>query len=413
MICGLLVLDLSVDWVLSDASRVVQRPDQGCCVKIVYLVSVLDGGGAALPIADVVSVMRDLGHEVEVVALMPKDRRACDRLEKAGLRYRIIGDRSHRHVVPWFRLFRLLRAEKPDLLWTSLIQATVYGQLAGALLKVPVVSWQHNAFLKPTNRQIFRATKQLTCRWVADSTTVANFAAREIGLSADCIDVWPLFYADPGQPRAQPWNGEGVFRFGSLGRLHPNKKYDVLIEAAAIIARRAPEAAARMTFEIAGAGGEQATLEALAKARGVGNVHFVGFRKNAFEFLAGLHGYVQPSRNEGLCIAVHEAMHAGLPVVATPVGELASSIVSGETGYHCAVDDSESLADALLAIFSDPAGAARMGEAARAFVGSRFSREKFIGSGRIALEHAQAACLGRAAANPSVALRRVPEAVAP
>lgn len=357
-------------------------------MKIVYLVSVLDGGGAALPIADVVTVMRDEGHEVEVIALMPKDRLACERLERAGIPYRIVGDRSHQHVRPWLRLFELLREQKPDLIWTSLIQATVYGQLAGALLGVPVVSWQHNAFLKPTNRKIFRATRGLTRRWVADSESVADFAAREIGVDRGRIDVWPLFYADPDQPRAEPWSGEGKFRFGSLGRLHRNKRYDVLIEAAALIAHRAPEAAARMVFEIAGEGKERAALEALAQERGVTNVHLIGFRKEPLAFLAGLHGYFQPSRNEGLCIAAHEAMHAGLPVVATPVGELANSIVPGETGYHCAVDDPESLAEALLAVFLDQEKSARIGKAAHELVSSRFSRKTFEESGRLALRHA-------------------------
>lgn len=180
-----------------------------------------------------------------------------------------------------------------------------------------------------------------------------------------------------------------MFRWGSLGRLHPNKRYAVLIEAAALIARRAPGMAARMSFEIAGTGAERDALEALAARLGVGNVRFPGYREDAFGFLAGLHGYVQPSRNEGLCIAAHEAMHAGLPVVATPVGELAHSIVPGETGYRCAVDDPESLAEALLAVVADPAAAARVGEAARELIGARFSRENFVSSGRAVLERVE------------------------
>ncbi len=354
-------------------------------MKIIYLVTHLDGFGAVLPIADVLSVMRDAGHDVEVVALMPKYKVARERLEKVGIKYRFIGERLHQHVRPWLRLLQLLRAEKPDLLWTSLIQATVYGQTAGFLCGVPVVSWQHNAFLKPSNRRILRLSKRLTCQWVADSQASRQFAMREVGLSSNRINVWPLFFADPNQPRARPWTGEGTFRFGSLGRLHPNKSYNVLIEAAAIIAQRDPAAARRMSFEIAGTGKQQATLEGLAKERGVSNVRFIGYREDAAEFLAGLHGYVQPSRNEGLCIAAHEAMHAGLPVVTTPVGELAYSVVPGKTGYHCPVDDPDSLATAILSIFADAENAARIGQAAREFVSASFSRDVFVSSGRAAL----------------------------
>ncbi len=361
-------------------------------MKITYLVTVLDGFGAALPIANVLTVMRDMGHEVDVVALMPKDRAACEKLEQAGIPYRFIGERPHQHVGPWLRLVGLLRAEKPDVLWTSMIQATVYGQIAGSLCGIPVVSWQHNAFLKPSNRRILRRTKTLTCRWVADSTAAAQFAVREIGLDADHVDVWPLFYADPDQPRARAWSPNEIFRFGSLGRLHPNKRYDVLIEALALIAQRNPEAAARMSFDIAGTGKQKDSLEALARARGVDNVHFVGYRADAFQFLSTLHGYVQPSRNEGLCIAAHEAMHAGLPVITTPVGELVNSIVPGETGWLCNTDDPDSLAEAILDVVKDPLAAKFIGDNAHKFVADKFSRENFQSSGRAILRRVNDDC---------------------
>lgn len=361
-------------------------------MRIHYLVTVLDGFGAALPIVDVVSVMRELGHDVEVIAIAPKDGVTCELLEQARIPYRFVGERLHQHAIPWLRLVRLLRAEKPDLIWTSLIQATVYGQLAGRLLGIPVVSWQHNAFLKASNRRILRVTKGLTSRWVADSDATARFSQEEVGLSSKQIDVWPLFFADPNQPRSRPWGGEGTFKFGSLGRLHANKRYDVLIEAAYLIARRDPEAASNITIEVAGTGKEHAALEALAKTRGVRNVHFVGYRRDVIRFLAGLHGYVQPSRNEGLCIAAHEAMHAGLPVVVTPVGELASSVVPDVTGYHVPVDDAEALAEALLRVFYNREKSARMGAAARSYVAERFSRQNFFSSGSLSLERAQKLC---------------------
>lgn len=357
-------------------------------MKITYLVTVLDGGGAALPIADVVDVMRDQGHEVQVIALMRQDGRACPRLERAGIAYEVIGDGVHRHLKPSLTLLRRLRAQRPDLIWTSLTQATLYGQLAGALLGIPVVSWQHNAYLKPSNRRMLRATRRLTYRWIADSEAVADFSARALQLDPERIDVWPLFFADPHQPAAKGWDGSGPFRIGSLGRLHRNKDYRVIVEAAGILQSQEPDLSRRLQIDLAGAGPQQAELEGLASSVGAKNVRFVGFKEQPFDFLAGLHGYVQPSRNEGLCIAAHEAMHAGLPVLATPVGQLAHSIEDGASGFLRPIGDAPAFAERIAWMVRNPQAAAAMGALAREKVAEHYSRERFVEAGRAALDHA-------------------------
>jgi len=354
-------------------------------MKIIYLVTMLDGFGAALPIADVVKAMQDLGHIVEVVAVIGKGSAACNRLSEAGIRYRFIGDRLHQHAKPMRGLISLCRQEKPDVIWTSMIQATVYGQIAGVITGTPVVAWQHNAFLKPSNRRILRVTKRFTKRWVADSTAAADFAVSSLSLEPRDVDIWPLFYADPEQPRARMWDGNGIFRFGSLGRLHKNKRYDVLIEALAILSERYPEVASRVSFEIAGNGKQRASLEKLANDRGVANIKFLGYRSDPYEFLAQLHGYIQPSRNEGLCIAAHEAMHAGLPVLTTPVGELKNSVIPDKTGWIAEQNNPSSLAERIFEIFNNPEKAARIGSAAHHFVAEKFSYQNFLISGEQAL----------------------------
>lgn len=354
-------------------------------MKITYLISALDGGGAALPVADLIGVMRSLGHDVEVIGLMPKDGRACARLDAAGIRYRIIGQGTGDYLKPAWRLLRYLRRNRPALIWTSVTRATFYGQLAGGLLGIPVISWQHNAFLKPAKARVLRLTKGLSARWVADSEAVRDFAHRALDIDPGDIDVWPLFVADADQPMASPWHPGEAFRIGSLGRLHANKDYALLIEAAALIRDRDPALAATIAFSIAGVGPQEAALRAAMVARGVGNVELLGFRTDAMAYLASLHAYVQPSRHEGLCIAAHEAMMAGLPVITTPVGELTRSIVAGETGLFHPIGDAGKLADAILTLVRDPAQAHWMGAAGRARVAARYSRAYFEQQGRACL----------------------------
>ncbi|PJA42159.1 MAG: glycosyltransferase, partial [Lysobacterales bacterium CG_4_9_14_3_um_filter_62_6] len=94
----------------------------------------------------------------------------------------------------------------------------------------------------------------------------------------------------------------------------------------------------------------------------------------------------QPSRIEGLCIAMHEAMQAGLPVIASAVGQMADTLEPGRSGWLVPSADPSALADALAAALSDPARLASFGQAARSRVLTRFSAAIFRQSGNAILQ---------------------------
>ncbi|GAC1622160.1 MAG: glycosyltransferase [Nevskia sp.] len=357
-------------------------------MRIHYLINGLNGGGAAFPIPDLVALMRAQGHSVKLIALMPQDRKSCARLDAAGIDWQLIGSGPRDLVPAAARLLRLLRDDRPDLIWTSLTRATLFGQIAGRLRGIPVVSWQHNAFLKPWNLRLLRRTKALSAYWVADSQTVAEFAEQQLGVSPELIDVWPLFRARAEVPLAGICEPGRRFRIGTLGRLHPNKNHRHLIEAAVRVRAQWPELAARLEFVIGGDGPLYETLGAQIAEAGLDNVHLAGFIDQPETFLAGLHAYLQPSHHEGLCIAAHEAMQAALPVIATKVGELRRSVLPGVTGYLCEVGDAAAMAAAVVELADDRARAARMGAASRERVLSRFGEAEFRRAGIAVLARA-------------------------
>ena len=112
-------------------------------------------------------------------------------------------------------------------------------------------------------------------------------------------------------------------------------------------------------------------------------IRFSGFRRDADTFLAGLHLYLQPSRREGLCIAAHEAMQAGLPVIAAESGEMPRSIGSGNGagGLVVAPGDASALAGALATILSNPEKLSGIGEAGRSRLLERLGPGTFDAAG--------------------------------
>ena len=71
-------------------------------------------------------------------------------------------------------------------------------------------------------------------------------------------------------------------------------------------------------------------------------------------------------------------MAAGMPVVASRVGGAAEVIANGETGFLVEANDSDRMADHLIALLKDPTNAAAMGESGRRLVQERFARPRQI-----------------------------------
>lgn len=346
-------------------------------MRIAYFINSMEGGGAQSPLPRIVSTLRKAGAEVGVFALSRRNGLAIERLREGGIEPVVRGgsDGDHPAALRWME--NRAKDWKADVVWTSLTRATLLGQIAGRRLGLPVVSWQHNAFLKPWNERLLRWRARASDIWIADSAQVAVLTRQRLNVPDERLITWPIFAADPAAPQAQPWLAGETLRIGSLGRLHPAKGYDLLIEALRILRRscRLPE----IPFEISigGEGPDEGELKRKAREAGVDNVEFVGFVSDPAQFLARQHLYLQPSRREGFCIAAHEAMQAGLPVLAAQTGEMPHTIDSDEIGRTFPVGDVEALADVLESLLDRPHSLSGMGSKARGRVLEKFSERKF------------------------------------
>ncbi|WP_157218019.1 glycosyltransferase [Flavisphingomonas formosensis] len=347
-------------------------------MRIFYIVSSLEGGGAEFVIPAIFRALAEARHEVRLLFCEPRDRSAERHLVQAGLNFTLLSREGEARGLSLWRLDRLVRRERPDLIWTSLPRATFEGQVVGRLRGVPVISWQHSAYIRPYKRWLAPILQRLSHLWVADSHGVADFLKERMRVAPARVMTWPLFIAPNDQPQAAPWNGEEPFRIGSVGRLSPHKDYLTLLAAYAHLRTVAPWLYERSRLAIAGAGPEEQSLRRAARQLGIADrFELLGFLADPRKFLSGLHIYAQPSKMEGMCIAAHEAMSAGPPVIATPVGELRNSIISGETGFLVRHGDFATLASRFAELEVDPHRAHLMGVAARKLMLERYGADRF------------------------------------
>lgn len=358
------------------------RPAPGIGPRIAYVINSVEGGGAAGPVPAVAGVLRDAGADVRIFALTRRDGRALGAMVDAGLHVEVRegGEKDHAAALRW--LDRHVAQWRPTHLWTSLTRATLLGQLVGMRRRLPVVSWQHAAYLKPANLALLRATRSLSALWIGDSHSVTRLTAERLRIPADRLTTWPIFAASAEMPRARAWEAGEAIRLGSLGRLHPVKGYDVLIAALAHLRRQGWRPPVPLEVVVGGDGAERVALEAQAEADGVTEIRFAGYVDRPKAFLADLHLYVQPSRSEGLCIAAHEAMQAGLGAVVSAVGELPFSVEAGISGAIVPPGDPVRLGEALADLLRQPERLGAMGTQARARVLDRFGKAAFAERGR-------------------------------
>ncbi len=157
----------------------------------------------------------------------------------------------------------------------------------------------------------------------------------------------------------------------ALGRLHPNKAFDVALSAL--------PALPRAILWLAGDGPLRDDLARLAARLGVADrVRFLGWRDDVAALLAAADVLVCPSRREPFGNVVIEAWAHGVPVVAARAAGPAELIADGIDGLLVDVDDAGALAAALDRVLGDTDLAGRLAAAGRAAHDAAYSEGKVV-----------------------------------
>lgn len=299
-------------------------------------------------------------------------------LEREGIPVDVCPIRGRLNPFALFKLSRWLRAARPDIVHTHMYASNLTGTLAARLAGVPVIiSHIHSTHEWRTGGRVIM--ERFAHRFRSGYITVSE-AVREAFLEKTklaCRDRMRVFYnvckfteaapAGRTEERAAALRAElGLAPdervAGTVTRLVPVKGLDVLLRAA----RRVVDAAPRTRFVIVGGGREREALTRQAAELGLGErVIFTGERLNVADYYALFDLFVLSSRTEGFSNVILEAMHFGVPVVATAVGGNPEIVREGETGLLAPPENPEALAGAILRSLADRETAHRIVERAR------------------------------------------------
>jgi glycogen(starch) synthase len=209
---------------------------------------------------------------------------------------------------------------------------------------------------RATLRRALREADLLTCCSTKTIRDAEQFLGEPLPEARTIFNAANL--ADFAQ--AKPWTHTRPYIF-ALGRLVPQKGFDLLIEAFADAALPSHD------LLIAGEGSERAPLEQLIQSHGLaGRVHLLGRaeRPKVASLFLGCSFFTLPSRaDEGLPVVCAEAMAAGKAVIAARAGGTPEAVLDGESGIIFEKEDRSALASGLRRLANDPALRERFGAA--------------------------------------------------
>jgi glycosyltransferase involved in cell wall biosynthesis len=315
-------------------------------VKVLHMITGLGVGGAELQLR---SILQHTRHESDVVTLYNPGP-VADMIRADGGRVINLGMNRNTELPALLRLRRLIRDGGYDVVHTHLYRSQIYGRPAAWLARTPVVvSTEHSIGETHLERRrmtagvraLYLATERLSDATIAVSATVHErlekwgVRPRRITVIPNGVDLDRVRF-DPdarAQVRAEFGIGAADYVIGVLGRLDPNKQFDLVIEAAA------PLLGPGAKLLIVGKGEQDEHLREVAQARGVADrVIFAGERHDVAAMLSAMDLFVASSKQETFGLSVLEALANGAPVVYTTCPALEGLDVDRATQVPSAMD---------------------------------------------------------------------------
>jgi glycosyltransferase involved in cell wall biosynthesis len=348
-------------------------------MKILLLTTHLRMGGVPIYVVTLASALKRLHHEVFVAS---SGGELVKRLEKNGITHLKVNIDTKSELDPkliagLYHLYWLVGENAIDIVHTHTRITQVMGEALSCLTGVVHISTCHGFFKKRIGRRMFGCWGK---RVIAISDAVREHLVNDFGIPKskvalihNGIDLGSFKQIrseeEKGLIKGRLGLGQGPV-VGIIARLSPVKGHRFLIRAMRLVVEKIENA----QLLIVGEGEEAPGLKDLTRELGLSKA--VVFTSSIFDppsVLSIMDVFVLPSVEEGLGLALLEALCCARPVIASDVGGIYSIVKDNVTGLLVPPKDPERLAKAILKLLEDRELAAVLAKNGQSFVYENFS----------------------------------------
>ena len=303
----------------------------------------------------------------------------------------------------FFRLMKVIRREGYNVLDSQNIQSKFWANLAAMFTKTALVStlnswYAHEHSTTLIKGRLYTSLELLTNQTLDLYITVSEKDRQMLlhyGIPAEAIEL--IYNTIDLDVSAIPGDSDSLKKQFDLppqaivctgiGRLVPQKGFDLLIEAFAKIASQIPD----VYCLIIGEGDDKEKLTAQIRLAGLEKrIRLLGYqdRSKAMSILKSSDIFVMPSRYEGTPIALLEAAALRRPILAACAGGIPELVTHEQHAYLVPTNDPEALAQGFLKLTLDSDYARRLGQNAQQRVREQFNPESQVNETWAAYEKA-------------------------
>ncbi len=348
---------------------------------ILHLIETDGPGGAERVLAYLVSRLAKQGYHNVVALPAGGEGWLASQLPATGVEVELVPLRGVSIPTSLRSIADLLRRHRPAVAHSHEFLMSALAGMACWRRKVPHIFTLHGSpyYASRLDRRLAMAfAGRAAHEVVAVSEAQARGMAQDLWLPRDRVRVIPN--GIPPVPavtptlRAELGLGPEARLIVAVGNLYPVKGHAHLLRAVAALPAMLRES---VHLAIAGRGEEGPALTALAAELGLSRrVHLLGLRHDVANVLRSAAVFALPSLSEALPLALLEAMRAGVPVVASAVGEIPQVLEGGQAGLLAAPGDAAALAAALGQLLAEPGRAQALAARAEQVVLERYSIER-------------------------------------
>ena len=331
-----------------------------------------------------------LSDYYDVVAVSSPDARLETIADREGVRTISLPMERHislfKDVKALFRMIRVFKTEKPDIVHSMTPKAGLVSMLAAWICRVPVRIHTYTGLVFPTatgtKQKILIGMDRLLCacatyinpegKGVADDLRTFRITAKPLHIIGNGnvrgidADYWNT------KDYEQKDNGRGLFTFVFVGRMVGDKGINELIEAFIRLVNVRLLLVGPMEEEL-----DPLKEETIREIKNNSNIDWVGAQKDVRPFYAQADAFVFPSYREGFPNTVLEAGAMGLPAIVTDINGANEIIIPNENGIIIPPKDADALFLAMKQFLDHPEEVKRMAENARKMVLDRYE-QKYI-----------------------------------